>query len=144
MALQQMRVVTPGICLLPLALWPCSLFPSLAGHQWMASSLPGWMGPPSPQGDSLANAQGPPECPRLPFLHLPARLQLLQLQGQGSIGFTKKGQSCAPGPSGWGTFSQPRPPDQARQLPVTWERFHHSSVTYLASHTSALEGFLWT
>lgn len=96
-----------------LALWPCLLFPSQAGHQWMASSLPGWMEPPSPLGDSLANAQDPPECPQLPFLHLPARLQLLQLQGQGSRGFTKEGRSCAPGPSSWGTFSQPRPPDLA-------------------------------
>lgn len=111
MALQQMRVVTPGICLLPLSLLALV---ALSNIDW-----------PSVDGQFTSRMDGagfssgglPGKCSRasrvFPTPWLSSILQLLQLQGQGSRGSDKYGQSCAPEPSGWGAFSQLWPPDQA-------------------------------
>ena len=116
MALQQMRSVTPGICLLPLALWPCSP-PS---HDW--PSVDGqFTSPMDGRGNCLLSGARWPMprglwrvgVPRSPTPSLPSILQLLQLQKQGSRGSARQGQSCAPGPPVWGPLA--RPGHQSRQ-----------------------------
>lgn len=83
MALQQMRAVTPGICLgSPLTL------PVTAGHQLMASSLPRWTGQAFPGAGDVGELSEPVPrgasrmlgVPSFPALSAPTALQLLQLQ----------------------------------------------------------------
>lgn len=92
MALQQMRVVTPGICLLPLSLLALV---ALSNIDW-----------PSVDGQFTSRMDGagfssgglPGKCSRasrvFPTPWLSSILQLLQLQGQGSEGLTSTDKLC--------------------------------------------------
>ena len=145
MALQQMRGVTPCICLCLSPSGPAcppARPPVTAGHQLMASSHPKLDGATACSGGLSGQC---PRASRVSESPLPTTTPPPIYTLAAAAPKTRKQRVCQAG-----TELPPRPiwlgelwPSPATrpgsQVPETWERFLCSSVTHLASHTSALE-----